>query len=114
MDFNLEEEWVEYSAAILAFVGFFIAILMSNPVFSYVSVSLLGLLMGRVFYIKHFSEPVFPFVIIMGAFLIGYFAGSFFVSRLIVLILFVGFFGLSYYLHKEKIITIFKSESFMK
>jgi hypothetical protein len=113
-DFNLYEDWAEYIGIILAFVGFFIAIFMSEPLFSYVSVGVLGFLLGRIFYVKHFSEPIFPFVIMILAFFIGYFAGSFFISRLIVFIIFVSTFVISYYLHKEKIIKIFKSRSFLK
>jgi len=111
---NINEEWVEYITLIVAFIGFFIAILMRTPSFSYIAVALLGLLLGRTFYIKHFSEPIFPFAIMISAFFIGYFAGSFFVSRLLVLLIFVVTFATSYFLHREKIITIFKSKSYLK
>ena len=113
-ELDFYEDWAEYLGIVLAFVGFFIAIFMSKPLFSYISVGVLAFLLGRIFYIKHFSEPIFPFVIMILAFFIGYFAGSFFVSRLIVFVIFVSTFVISYYLHKEKIITIFKSKSFLK
>lgn len=111
---KIEEQWVEYIALILAFVGFFIAIMIRTPAFSYISIALLGLLLGRIFYIKHFSEPIFPFVIMISAFFIGYFAGSFFASRVIVLLIFVATSIISYFLHREKIIKIFKSKRYLK
>ncbi|MBU1112178.1 MAG: hypothetical protein ABIG93_01955 [archaeon] len=113
-ELNIQEEWVEYITLIVAFLGFFIAIMLRTPAFSYIAIALLGLLLGRTFYIKHFSEPIFPFAIMISAFFIGYFAGSFFVSRLTILLLFVATFVASYFLHREKIITIFKSKSFLK
>ncbi len=114
VDFVFEDEWPEYVAGTVVFLSFLAAMFISNPYFSMVTIVILGLVLGRFFYKRRFNEPILPFVLIISAVAVGYFIGTFFVSRLLILLLFLASFTVSYQLHKRKIIKIFKSEDFMK
>ncbi len=111
---KIEETWVETLTVILILIGFVISLLLLNVVLIYLIVLLSGFLAGRIFYIKRFKEPIFPFVAMILGFLFGYILGGFGVSRFWIAVLFLGSLGSSYYLHLKKFITIFKSKSFIK
>jgi hypothetical protein len=108
------EQWVERFALLFIVLGFLMSILLRNSVFILVTVTIAGFICGRIFYLKRFKEHIFPFIIIISFFLIGYVAGSFSANRILVIILFILGFGISYYLHLKNILAIFKSESFIK
>ncbi len=110
----VQNDWAELSALSLIIIGFFVAILLRSPVLSYISIICAGFLAGRVYYIKHRKEPILPFVLMITGFLAGYFLGSFWVSRILVIILFGVSMYISYKLHVKKIITIFKSQNYIK
>ncbi len=114
MTLKLVEQWPELTALFFLAVGFIIAVLLQSPKFSYVSIILCGFLAGRIYYLKRFKEPVFPFVLIIMGFLLGYLIGTFWVNRVLSLFLFLLSFFVSYYLHLKKILVIFKSERFLK
>lgn len=114
MNLKLEERWAELLALVFIVLGFVLSLALRQAIFSYISVLLAGFMSGRIFYIKHYTEPIFPFILLILGFLLGYLLGSFWASRIIILILFVVSFVLSYYLHLKKIITIFKSQQFIK
>lgn len=109
-----DEQWVEAFSLFFVVVGFIIAIGLSNPLFSYITVFLCGALAARFFYQKRYKEPILPFVLIIVGFLLGYLTGGFWVSRWWNLIFFVVGFALSYYLHLKEILVIFKSRGFVK
>jgi hypothetical protein len=111
---NILEQWVELLALFFLVVGLLVSILTGTPQLVYVVVLLSGFLAGRTLYIKKLSEPIFPFVLIVLAFIFGYTIGAFTASRKIVMLLFFGALLVSYYLHKKKFITIFKSKDFLK
>ena len=111
---KIDEQWVETFALFFIVLGFVLSILIKNTNLIYLTSLIAGFVAGRVFYLKRFKEPIFPFVIIIIGFLVGYVIGSFSASRVVNLILFALSFAGSYYLHMKKIITIFKSESFIK
>lgn len=111
---KIEEQWAELFVLVFLVLGFFIAVLVQSPFFSYCSILLAGLLAGRIFYIKKTTEPILPFVLIIVGFLLGYLLGGFWISRVMAFILFVIAFVVSYYLHLKKILVIFKSERFIK
>jgi len=108
------EQWAEVVALLFLVLGFFISALLHNPTFSYIIVFLCSFLAGRVFYMKRFSEPILPFVLIILGFLLGYLIGSFWVSRFWILVFFAIGFISSYYLHLKKILVIFKSKDWIK
>ena len=111
---KLEEDWAEIIALSFIVLGFFTSILMKNPLFSYLVISLAGFLAGRNYYVKHQKEPILPFVLMIVGFLFGYVIASFWVNRGLVLIFFAIAFGTSYYLHLKHILVIFKSKNFVK
>ncbi|MFH1275866.1 MAG: hypothetical protein ABIH82_02035 [Candidatus Woesearchaeota archaeon] len=108
------EQWAEAVALLFLFLGFIISVLLMNPVFTYISVLLAGLMAGRIYYIKKLTEPILPFVMMIIGFLVGYLIGNFWASRFWTLVFFAVGFGVSYYLHMKKILVIFKSENFVK
>ena len=111
---KLEEQWAESLAVFFVVLGFIISVLLQSVIFSYISIILAGFLAGRVFYIKRYKEPLFPFVLIIVGFLVGYLVGGFWVSRILSLILFAAALIVSYQLHVKKILVIFKSEKYHK
>ena len=66
------ESWAETFFIILILVGFFVALLINSPILSYMVIILSGLLAGRFFYKRRFSEPIFPFILIIIGFLLGF------------------------------------------
>ncbi len=109
-----DEEWVEALTVLFLVLGFIVSVLLQSALFSYISVVLSGFLAGRIYFIKRYKEPILPFVLMILGFLLGYLIGSFWASRVWIIIFFAAAFWLSYYLHEKRIITIFKSESFVK
>lgn len=108
------EYWVETFAIGFILIAFILAVLLANSIAVYITAVFSGFTAARVFYFRRFKEPIFPFIIIIIGFLIGYVMGSFSANRLITLVFFVLAYAGSYYLHQKKIIVIFKSESFLK
>ena len=114
MDWKWEERWVENLVLFFLVIGFIIAVLMFNPVLSYVLIFSTGFMAARVYYIKHAKEPIFPFVLLILGFVLGYLIGGFWISRFLALIMFGLGFGISYYLHLKEILVTFKSKDFVK
>lgn len=114
MMLRLEEQWAEVLSVFFLILGFVLSILLNNVFFSYLSIILAGFTAGRVFYVRRFREPIFPFILIIVGFLLGYLLGSFFANRVILLVLFAGSFVGTYQLYMKKILVIFKSEDFLK
>ena len=114
MTFKLEERWAELLTLVFIVLGFVLSLALRQAVFSYISIILAGFMAGIIFFIKHYQEPLFPFILIILGFLVGYLLGSFWANRFAIFILFLGFFALSYYLHLKKIFVIFKSQQFVK
>lgn len=109
-----EKDWAELFTLSLILLGFFLAILLHSPILSYLFIICAGFLAGRVYYIKRRKEPLLPFVLMILGFLAGYFLGSFWVSRTLIIIFFILSMYISYKLHVKKIITIFKSQNYIK
>jgi hypothetical protein len=113
-DIEWERKWPETISLLLLIVGFLVSALLTSVFLSYLTIFLSGFFAGRVYYDKKHSDPIFPFVLMIVAFIVGYWAGAIFVNRFWVLIFFSIGFGISYYLHLKKILVIFKSENFVK
>lgn len=114
MELKLEEQWAEALTLLFVVVGFVFSVLLQTAVLSYLTIAVAGILAGRLFYIKRYQEPIFPFLLIIVGFLLGYLVGGFWVQRMWALALFLLLFWLSYYLHLKGIFVIFKSERFIK
>ena len=111
---RFNETWAETSTVVLLLVGFLLSILLFSATLSYLTVILAGLLSGRIFYLKRFKEPIFPFILMILGFLFGYLLGGFWVSRWVVVIFFAIAFGVSHYLHTKKILVPFDGQGFIR
>lgn len=111
---ELQEQWAEALTLLFASIGFIISILLRSILLNYITIIISGFVAGRIFYLKYKKEQIFPFILIIIGFLLGYLVGSFWSSRIITIILFIISSYISYYLHMKKIITTFKSKPFIK
>jgi hypothetical protein len=109
-----DEQWAETLAIFFLAIGFVIAILLRSAFLTYLAVVVCGSLAARLYYMRRYSEPIFPFILMIVGFLVGYFLGSFWASRIWVVIFFMIAFWVSYYLHSKEILVIFKKEKFIK
>ncbi|MBU0460107.1 MAG: hypothetical protein KKH52_02325 [Nanoarchaeota archaeon] len=114
MNLKVEERWMEELFLVFLVVGFILSVLLNNAVLSYLCVLFGGAVAGRIYYFKYQKEPIFPFILIIIGFLLGYLIGSIWTSRVLAFIFFGIGFGISYYLHLKKILVRFKSKSFVK
>lgn len=114
MKLNLKEYWVEWLGTLFLAIGFLIAVLLDSADFVYLIAILGGFIAGRNLYIKKMKEPILPFVIVTVTFVVGFVLGAFGAERRTTLLLVVLSTIISYYLHRENIITIFKSRDFLK
>ena len=110
----LLESWAEILAAGLLLIGLFIGIAIRSPVLHYVTMLLAGVLSGKIIYKKHKAQPIFPFILMVFAFFLGYLIGSFSANKLALILLFLFGAGLSYWAHKRGYVHLFKSEGFIK
>ncbi len=114
MGIQWHEEWVQVLATLFLVIGFIIAILSYYAFFSYFAIVVSGVIAGRLYYIRRFRDPILPSVLIITGFVLGYLLGAIWASRFWTLVAFFLAFGISYQLHLKKIITIFKSEHYIK
>ncbi len=114
MGIQWHEEWVQVSATFFLVIGFIIAILSHYALFSYLAIIISGFIAGRLYYLQRFRNPILPSILIITGFVLGYLLGTIWASRVWTLIAFFLAFGISYQLHLKKIITIFKSEHYIK
>lgn len=110
----IQETWAETLAVVLVLVGFLVSLLLKNALLVYLVVILSGFLAGRIFYVKRFKEPIFPSILMILGFLLGYVLGNIWASRFWTVVFFAAGFVVSYYLHLKKILVIFKSEDFIR
>ena len=111
---NLKQNWPELLSLCFALLGFLISVIITKPWLSYFAVFASGLLAARLYYIQRYKQPILPSVLIIIGFLVGYVAGSFWVSRFWTIAFFLFGFALSYYMHVKGIIVSFKSKGFIK
>lgn len=108
------KNWEELFALFFTLLGFVISVVIAQPLLSYGSVFVSGLLAGRLYYIQRYKQPLLPSVLIILGFLVGYVAGSFWVSRFWTIVFFLCGFALFYYMHVKGIIASFKSKGFIE
>ena len=113
-DVNLHKSWGESFAFLLLLTGFVISFRLEFAIIAYFVISLFAFLFGRIYYVKRGKQSILASILAIGAFLIGFLAGSFSHSRIIILFLFIFFFSLSHWLHVKEYLVIFKSEGFLK
>jgi len=95
--------WVEILFIVLLLIGIVLSAFAGNAVFSYIIISLSGLLFGRLFFEKRKGFMPAYYLVAFG-FLAGYIFGNYYANRTIIIGLFVLFIGLSYYIHLKKFV----------
>ena len=110
----LFEHWPETLAAALLLIGFFIALIIRSTFMHYLVILIAGLLCGRILYDKHRVQPIFPFVLIVTGFFLGYMLGALHASKLAIMVLFLIGLTISYQAHKRGYVGFFKSAGFIR
>ena len=95
--------WVEVLFIVLLLIGIVLSVFSGNAVFSYIIISLCGLLFGRLFYEKR-KEFMPAYYLVAFGFLVGYIVGNYYANKTIIIGLFILFVGLSYYIHIKKFV----------
>ena len=108
------EHWAETFFIVLVLIGFFIALLINSAVLSYIVIILAGLLAGRFFCKRRVTEPIFPFILIIIGFLLGFMLGAVRANKTAIVLLFVAATVGSYLLHKKGYLEYFKTAGFIK
>jgi len=96
------KNWAEIIAFILLVVGFLFSLAAPSAVLSYIIIFVAGMMGGRLIYERR-KSMVFPYVLILIGFLVGYLIGSRYGygDWLVIVLLFVLGSILSYYLHEQ-------------
>lgn len=111
---KLQDQWAELTALFFVVMGFMLSALLRTPAISYLAVLLSGFLAGGIYFNERYKQPIFPFILIILGFLVGYVTGSFWTNRFWTIIFFVIGAFISYYLHRKGIVGTFKSKDFIK
>ena len=92
--------WAEIVFFILLVIGFLFSLAAPSAVLSYLIIFTAGMMAGRLIYYRK-ESMVFPYVLIIVGFFLGYLIGSRYGNWLVLTILFVLGSILSYYLHEQ-------------
>ncbi len=104
--FDLYGDWVEYLFLLLLVVGFIMGFAVRAPVIHYIIIFLVGMIVGRLFYLKKKYLP-FPRYLITFGFVLGFIVGSIASNwKVLVFLFFVGAYT-GYKLHEAHFIQEF-------
>lgn len=95
------ESWAEVIGLFFLVSGFVLALSIQSLILNYLLIAIAGLMAGRVIFNKKNKQPLFPFILIMIACLVGYLLGSIRFNKIPILIIFAVATYASYVLHKE-------------
>lgn len=95
------KDWPELIGLLFLLLAFAFAISIQNLWMNYTIILLAGLMAGRVIFNKRGHQPLFPFILIIIIFLVGYLLGSIRFNRIPIFLIFVVATWGSYRLHKE-------------
>lgn len=105
--FEFYRSWMEFFLIIVMIIGLILALLVPSAALSYVLVFVSGMFAGRLVYERK-NNIVFPYLVIIAAFLIGYLIGVRYGNRYIDVFLFVVAAIISYNLFDKKILKDFR------
>lgn len=100
MAFDYFKNWAEWWFFVLLIIGFIIALFAPSAVVSYMVIFVCGLIAGRMVYERK-NKGIFPYLMIIVGFLIGYLLGAFRGEREIMSVLFVLGALISYYIYDK-------------
>jgi len=95
------KSWPETIGIFLLVIGVIVALSIQSAWINYVVICLGGLIFGRVIFTKKGKQPLFPFFLIVIAFLIGYLIGSIMFNKVYITALFIITTIISYQFHKK-------------
>ena len=106
-EFPFYKDWMEIFLFIDMIVGLVFALLIPSAALSYILVFISGFFAGRLIYERK-SKIIFPYIVIITTFLIGYLIGMKYGSRVVVVLLFLIGAILSYKLFDRGILKDFR------
>ena len=95
------KDWPEVLGGLLLLIGFAVALSINSVWLNYAIIIIAGLMAGRVLFKKRGNQPLFPVILIIIIFLVGYLLGSFAFNRVFILIIFLISAYASYKIHKK-------------
>jgi uncharacterized membrane protein len=101
--FEFLTNWVEISFIFLLLFGFFLSAMINNIYLSYGIALLAGLVAGKVIYHKK-KDYLFPHVLLITGFILGYLIGNKVGSAIAIIIIFSIGNLISYYLHEKGLV----------
>ena len=72
--FQLDKNWMEFWSVVLMVIGLVLALFTSSAVINYLLIFVSGMFAGRIIYERQ-HKTVFPYYVIIAAFLVGYLIG---------------------------------------
>lgn len=106
-DFSLYKNWMELFLLLDMIIGLILALLIPSAALSYILIFVSGIFAGRLVYERK-SKIVFPYIVIITTFLIGYLIGMRYGSWIVVILLFLIGSVLSYKLFDKRILKDFR------
>ncbi len=106
-EFQFYKNWMELFLLIDMIIGLVLALLISSAALSYILILISGIFAGRIIYERK-SKIVFPYIVIITTFLIGYLIGMRYGNRLVVGLLFLIGTVLSYKLFDKVLLKDFR------
>ena len=110
----IHKRYAEILAVLFLVLGFAVSTLTINAWFGFIAIFIAGFAAGRVYYFKRKKDPILPYLLVVGGFVVGFLMGNVWSSRFVVLLFFAIGFGLSYWLYMKNFLVSFKSENFLK
>ncbi len=107
MGFNYFQNWAEWWFFVLLISGFVFALFAPSAVVSYMVIFACGLIAGRMIYDRK-GRGIFPYMIIIIGFLIGYLLGAYRGEREIMSVLFVLGALICYYIYDKGLLRDLK------
>ena len=101
---NFYTDTLEYLFIAIIIMGFLLAIFIRSAIVSYIIIISMGIMVGRLFYLKKKNLPFFRYMLTIG-FLLGFLIGSFYANWLWLLFFFMVAAYASYKMHKHNLIN---------
>ena len=106
-EFPFYKNWMELFLLLDMIIGLVLALLISSAALSYILIFISGFFAGRLVYERK-SKIVFPYIVIITTFLIGYLIGMRYGNWAVVVLLFLIGSVLSYKLFDKRILKDFR------
>ena len=101
--FQLDKNWMEFWSAVLMILGLVLALFTSSAVINYLLIFVSGMFAGRIIYERQ-HKIIFPYYVIIAAFLIGYLIGMRYGNGYAVIMLFAAGAIISFQMFKKELI----------